>query len=243
MKISNFFTFVFLNFCFAFSVSAQTSTPMPESVERRLPQACAVDVVNLIDAICHNKGTVNTVAINFPGVCKQYNITSEITKKLSECKGDNVFFEMWKFKFDISNDFKEKFVDYVEEIRLNEKQSDSDVSLTSASEAFRLLVWACGLDAKCHRSVFDSLSAEAKNAFQRTPYFCDYAPEITSFDDSSYRTLFFQAEYPDGIAQPMCRAYYCKYKVCSEKETSDGVFILSDVFRVQYDLLYKAIQP
>lgn len=221
---------------------AQTATPMPESVERRLQQACSVDVIEFIDAICHDKGTVNTVAINFPGVCKRYDYSNDIKRKLQECDGKNVFFEMWKFKFNIQNDFEEKFVEYVEKYFSNEAASGSN-SIASAYEAFRLSVWACGLDAACHRSLFDLFPKQMKLSFEQTPYFCDYSPSVPSFNDAPYKHMFFRENYPDGVAQPMCRAYYCKYKDCSAENSNGELFILSDKFRPHYDLLYKAIQP
>ncbi len=221
---------------------SQTTTPLPKSVESRLQQACSKDVISLIDAICHDKGTVNTVAINLPGVCQQYQYTDQIKEKLQECGGTNVFFEMWKFKFNIENDFKRKFVDYVSIIRSNEIKSNSS-AISSSYEAFRLSVWACGLNENCHENLFHQFSGETQRALEKTPYFCDYAPSITSFDDGSYKHLFFRDNYPDGVAQPMCRAYYCKYRECSQQRPNPGLFILSDNFRRQYDLLYKAIQP
>lgn len=221
---------------------SQTATPMPKSVESRLEQACSADVPKYIDAICNDKGTVNTVAMNMPGVCQQYQYTAKITEKLKECSGKNIFFEMWKFKFNIENDFKKKLVDYIDVIQANETKSNSS-SILSSYEAFRLSVWACGLNENCHRDLFSQFSGDTQRSLVQTPYFCDYGPSITSFDDIAYKHMFFKENYPDGVAQPMCRSYYCKYKECAQQNQSAGLFILSDRFRQQYDLLYKAIQP
>ncbi|KXG87360.1 hypothetical protein, partial [Agrobacterium bohemicum] len=139
------YTVIFLVWVSLFAVPqafAQTATPMPESVERRLLQACSVDVIEFIDAICHDKGTVNTVAINFPGVCKQYDYSNDIKRKLQECDGKNVFFEMWKFKFNIQNDFEEKFVEYVEKYFSNEAASVIPPFLTGLSSRIHAAIFS-----------------------------------------------------------------------------------------------------
>ncbi|MES5100165.1 hypothetical protein ABUK73_18225 [Agrobacterium sp. BA1120] len=242
MKIYTIFSAFFASLVSMSQVLSQTTTPMPESVEGRLQQACSQDVVSFIDAICHDKGTVNTVAINMPGICLQYKYTDKIKEKLQECGGQNVFFEMWKFKFNIENNFKEKLVDYVDTVRKNEINSNSSPILSSY-EAFRLSVWACGLNENCHKELFNLFSDDTKLALEQTPYFCDYSSSITNFDDGPYKHMFFKDNYPNGVAQPMCKSYYCKYKECSQEDEKSELFILSDIFRQQYDLLYKAIQP
>lgn len=222
---------------------SQTSTPLPKATERKLPDACAVAVPRFISNVCQGRGEISTPVLNLPGVCQQYGLTQEIETALKTCGDGNVFSQMWKYKFGIENKFEAEFSKYVEATVRNEIVSgNSGVSLTSAFEAFRLSVIACGLEEKCHRSLYGALNAEARTTLARTPFFCDHQPGITDFDDAPYKHMFFGQE--DGaIIRPMCRAYYCSYENCDKNASSSDLFILSDVFTRQYDIQFKAMSP
>lgn len=227
---------------FPVQVMAQTATPMPESVEAKLDEACGVQAPQFIEAVCQDKGVPNTFVLNLPGICAQYGKTDKIKAAVAACNGANVYADLWKYKFGQENGFLEHFKAYIAAIR--ESESEGGGLLTAPAEAFRMSVLACGLDAACHKTLFDALGPGMKAAFVRTPYFCDYGSE-TKFNDDGYRSVFFDIDQPGGIAHPMCRAYYCQNRTCDTPAPGDGAapFILSELFTRQYDLLYKAIKP
>lgn len=223
--------------------TAQTATPMPASVEAKLDEACGVQAPQFIEAVCQDKGVPNTFVLNLPGICGQYGKTDKIKAAVAACSGTNVYADLWKYKFGQENGFLEHFKAYIAAIRENESDGDGAGLLTAPAEAFRMSVLACGLDAACHKTLFDALGPGMKAAFARTPYFCDYGSE-TKFNDEGYRSMFFDLAQPGGIAQPMCRAYYCQNRPCDAPPAEGAApFILSELFTRQYDLIYKAIKP
>ncbi|WP_156318556.1 hypothetical protein [Rhizobium sp. AAP43] len=221
---------------------AQTATPMPAKVETRLDEACGVQAPQFIEAVCQDKGVPNLFVLNLPGICAQYGKTDKIQAAVAACTGSNVYADLWKYKFGQTNGFLEHFKSYIAAIREHESEGENGSALTAPAEAFRMSVLACGLDAKCHRELYDALGPGMKAAFARTPYFCDYGTE-TSFNDAGYRDQFFDIAQPGGIAQPMCRAYYCQNRSCDTPAADAGPFILSEIFVRQYDMIYKAIKP
>ncbi|SFB45301.1 hypothetical protein SAMN03159496_03828 [Rhizobium sp. NFR07] len=224
--------------------SAQTSTPLQSSAEPRLPETCAVTVPNFVAGVCQGRGELNTITLNFPGICQQYGMTKDIEAALRTCNSDLIFVQMWKYKLGLENHFEKSFAEYVEKTVGNEIESGgAGVSLTSSFEAFRTSVLACGLKEDCHRALFGKLNQQARATLSKTPYFCDYDASVTQFDDASYRHMFFDQQNEDAVIWPMCRAYYRKYKACDGETADGGLFTLSDRFTRQYDFHFKAIQP
>ncbi|MEF2074821.1 hypothetical protein SMD10_24695 [Consotaella sp. CSK11QG-6] len=229
-------------------VYAQTSTPLSQNDENNIVSACRTIAPKFVDMMCIGKANINTVSLNFPNICNYYNSVETIKVHIEACKSptsdlSKLYVEMWRYSLGMKNSFYSIYSDYVSG-NVAAEVAAAAPAISGAEQAFTLSIIACGRDEGCNRDLFESLSKTVKASLVKTPLFCDYDDSRNIFkSDRTYRSIFVDERYPDGLTMPVCKEYYCKYHNCDKLEVNNGLFILGDRFIPQYDLLFKGIQP